>query len=335
MRFIIQAPARIHMTLIDLNGALGRIDGGIGFGIKDPHYRIEFTTTNKLTKDQEINEPEYGFFKDIHAQFLEKFKIQPKDVSIRILETIPNHFGFGSKTQLFMTFATGLAKIYEIKPSLREICSLINRGGTSGIGYQVFNQGGFHFDLGHSFGEGMEKSSFTPSSASHSAPALPFFRTEFPENWKIFLLIPALPEGASNLQEIDIFQSYTPIPQKDVEKITHHIVFQLIPGILNQNLQCVAKALHFINTHGFKKIEISLQHSIISHLIHSLYKKFSHAIGLSSFGPSLYVIVPKEFQLSQFQNQVSQLLHSIPQAPKIEIIETFPNNHGYFIEPEH
>ena len=55
MHFLIRAPARIHMTLIDLNGSVGRIDGGLGFGIQEPFFKVEFwddiPNNNHLSKD--------------------------------------------------------------------------------------------------------------------------------------------------------------------------------------------------------------------------------------------------------------------------------------------
>ena len=41
----IRTPARIHITLLDLNGSYGRIDGGIGFSIQNPQFILESTQT--------------------------------------------------------------------------------------------------------------------------------------------------------------------------------------------------------------------------------------------------------------------------------------------------
>ena len=42
---IIRTPARIHITLLDLNGSYGRIDGGIGFSLQNPQFILESTQT--------------------------------------------------------------------------------------------------------------------------------------------------------------------------------------------------------------------------------------------------------------------------------------------------
>lgn len=42
---IIRAPARIHMSLIDLNGSYRRIDGGIGLALSEPQFVLEVQQT--------------------------------------------------------------------------------------------------------------------------------------------------------------------------------------------------------------------------------------------------------------------------------------------------
>ena len=38
---IIKTPSRLHMCLIDMSGAYGRIDGGIGLTIDQPNFIIK------------------------------------------------------------------------------------------------------------------------------------------------------------------------------------------------------------------------------------------------------------------------------------------------------
>jgi beta-ribofuranosylaminobenzene 5'-phosphate synthase len=57
-RVIIESPSRLHLGLIDLNGALGRVDGGIGIALDHPRTVIEACRTGSLTVlggDEESN----------------------------------------------------------------------------------------------------------------------------------------------------------------------------------------------------------------------------------------------------------------------------------------
>ncbi|WP_457559349.1 beta-ribofuranosylaminobenzene 5'-phosphate synthase family protein [Candidatus Harpocratesius sp.] len=345
MHFLIHAPARIHMSLIDLNGSLGRIDGGFGFGIQNPHLEIEFwdkfpeSSFNKFKliefKDSKVyflgNDEQKDLLFFVLKQLEREYSLSPRSFFVRINQVIPSHKGFGSKTQILLSLARGICEIYKLSFSVSKLTKLVQRGGTSGIGYQVFEKGGFHLDLGHTFGPQAEKQNFLPSSATNAFPALPFFHFDFPEKWKIILLLPQVSQEIANKKEVSIFSVYTPILQSDVEKIAHRLLFQVIPGILQQNLTVLADGIWAINNMGFKKIELSLQHSIIPSLLTNIYNSYQIPIGLSSFGPVLYTIVEKSFELESFKKHIQSFLQDFQNAPIFEIFETLPDNRGAFI----
>ena len=37
----VRTPSRLHTTLLDLNGKLGRVDGGVGMALEDPNITLE------------------------------------------------------------------------------------------------------------------------------------------------------------------------------------------------------------------------------------------------------------------------------------------------------
>ena len=49
MRVFIKTPCRLHFSLIDLNGSLNRVDGGIGLALKKPNFTIEVLDRESLT----------------------------------------------------------------------------------------------------------------------------------------------------------------------------------------------------------------------------------------------------------------------------------------------
>ena len=44
----ITTPSRLHITLIDLNAEIGRVDGGIGLTIDDPGFQIRAEISDKI-----------------------------------------------------------------------------------------------------------------------------------------------------------------------------------------------------------------------------------------------------------------------------------------------
>ncbi|MHA1720892.1 MAG: beta-ribofuranosylaminobenzene 5'-phosphate synthase [Promethearchaeota archaeon] len=338
MRFQIRSPSRLHLSLIDLNGVLGRIDGGFGFAINYPNFVIEFNNKEEETINEQNNlifegPQEYiEQVKQIIAKIQAKFNVKYKSLKISVKKSIPAHVGLGSKTQFLLSIAKGLCYIKKINLTNKELASLVERGGTSGIGYQIFEEGGFILDLGHSFGKNGEKKEFLPSSASKTQPAMPFFHHTMPENWNILLLIPNVKQGANNLEERNIFQDFTPIPLQDVEKISHRILMQIIPSIVNKDLKNFAEGIHFINNHGFKKIEISLQHECISKLIEDIYSEFKVPVGISSFGPGVFVITESDEKSKEIYDFISFRLEDQVNSPGGKIIQTKPNNSGFSLK---
>ncbi|HQQ37448.1 MAG TPA: chorismate pyruvate-lyase family protein, partial [Methanothrix sp.] len=48
-RVIIQTPSRLHLTLTDLTGSSGRVDGGVGISLDEPNILLEAEKSEELT----------------------------------------------------------------------------------------------------------------------------------------------------------------------------------------------------------------------------------------------------------------------------------------------
>ncbi|MHA1338511.1 MAG: beta-ribofuranosylaminobenzene 5'-phosphate synthase family protein [Promethearchaeota archaeon] len=354
MRIQIKTPSRLHFTLIDENGSLGRVDGGIGLSLSEPNFEIIVYDKSSLEMSKLKNTIEFeeiilfnsekpkkkgniivfktklgniiisilktdspninallDTLKDISINFSNNFLRYIKDnwkkyykdlsdLNLRQLENFPilievvdylsSHIGFGSKTQMCLAIATAISKILNIKLDIITLTELVGRGGTSGIGYRAFEKGGFIFDCGHRFGENEEKTTFLPSSASRAKPARTILRYEFPTDWHILTITLNVPAGASNVEEVNIFQKYCPIPLNDIEKVCHLIFAKILPGIIEKDLDAFGYGINQIQGLGFKKIEIELQHDKVKELMEDLRRWGSKCVGMSSFGPTIYSI---------------------------------------------
>ena len=218
-------------------------------------------------------------------------KIKNKGFHFKIKESYPEHLGIGSKTQLSLAVGTAITKLEGLDLSVEKITKIVGRGGTSGIGWRGFEQGGFILDSGHDFGSGKEKETFLPSSASSSAnPALTLIRYPIPENWRFLVIIPNVKQGAHDQEEVNIFQEYTPINREEVNEVSHQIIMKVLPGLIKNNLDYFGEGLKRIQKIGFKKIEIDLQHPIVKKLMFFLEAEGVKAYGMSSFGPCVVAI---------------------------------------------
>ena len=331
MKVRITTPCRIHLSLIDENGYTGRVDGGIGLMLDQPNVVLEVSNS----ADEFAIECHKYYRESVHvinekaSKVFKLFHINNKNFHFNLLRYYPSHVGLGSKTQLSLAIGTAISKLKNMDIPIEEITKMVERGGTSGIGWRGFETGGFILDGGHDYGIGKEKENFLPSSASGSAnPALTISKYNIPENWRFVLVIPNVKPGAYGEEEVDIFKKYTPIPRDEVNEVSHQILMKMLPGILRNDLQCFGEGLKRIQSIGFKKIEISLQKQIVKDLLKLFEKIGVKAYGMSSFGPSILGITDSDEEAEKLKETVEKHLNGIGG----HIFLCRPNNTGAKIE---
>ena len=273
-------PSRIHIALIDLNGSIGRVDGGIGLTLSEPGFKIvaQISDRTEISGNDETSERARKI-----VSILQK-KCNIGHVKIDIEKSIPSHAGLGSGTQLSLGIAQALCKLYGLNYSHQEMAYLVERGGTSGIGVSAFSYGGFIVDGGHTF---KEKSSFLPSSASRGVKPPPVIaRYNFPD-WDILVTIPKC-RHISGEEEVKLFQTLCPIPIDDVKTIAHIVLLKIMPAIVQKDLLSFSEAINYIQTIGWKKVEIEKQDPIIKETMNFLRNNGGYGVGLSSWGPAIF-----------------------------------------------
>lgn len=290
-------PSRLHLTLIDLNAEIGRVDGGAGITLEYPGLEISATEADNI----EIigNSLLAGKIKKAVQALLPT----GKGIKLHIKDSLPDHVGLGSGTQAALSAAVAVNRIYGLEKSIRELAVAVGRGGTSGIGVAAFEDGGFILDGGHKF---KNKGSFSPSSASHVPPGPVLFRRNFPE-WPIVLVIPQ-GKGAHDTEEVDIFKKYCPIPLAEVQEISHVILMQMLPALIEEDLESFGKAINHIQTVGFKKREVELQSQPVLDIMNYMRDNGAHGAGISSFGPVIYGIVGSIEEGKRLQQETQRML---------------------------
>ncbi len=272
----ITTPSRLHLTLIDMNASIGRVDGGIGLTLDEPVISIkaEKSDTVEITGNSEHLER----MRNSAALLLP----EGEGIRIRIEKDYPSHIGLGSGTQAALASAMAVNKIYNLRLTAYQLAIKVGRGGTSGIGVAAFENGGFILDGGHKFSE---KKAFLPSAASKLPPAPVLLRKDFPD-WDIVVAIPEQ-KGASSKKEANIFQEKCPIPLREVEKLSHVILMQLLPALVEEDMATFGLGINSIQEIGFKKREVGLQ-PVSAKLMQALRDGGAYGAGMSSFGPTVY-----------------------------------------------
>lgn len=314
MKLQITTPCRIHATLIDMNGSIGRIDGGIGFTLSNPSWKVDFETTESPPLMLDVPEGiEASFIHVLVSEVLNCFGMLSAKarIGIKVREIIPRHVGLGSKTQLALALADGISRLLKLDntPLSKEVlASIVRRGGTSGIGVTSYFHGGAIIDGGHEFGAGKEKESFLPSSASNARPAPVLSRDDMPEGWRAVIGIPTLEEGAHDADEIDIFKQNCPVPISEVQQLSHVILMKLLPAIKQQRFNEICDCINFFQDIGFKKVEVGLRGKVYRQMLRDWRAAGAPCAGMSSFGPTIYSLAESDVQALALRRSLDAIM---------------------------
>jgi len=323
----ITTPSRLHFGLIDFNGNLGRIDGGSGVAISSPRNVLSI----KSGRTFHVNGSDPTYIEKIARGICDKLGKPLPDVDITVEEEIPAHAGFGSKTQMSLALAYAICEEFDLPyHGVEGLARLVGRGGTSGIGVRAFEKGGFVLDCGHGFGEGREKKSCLPSSASKARPAPEVMRCNVPEDWRFILVTPLDDEGSHGQSEVDIFKTSFPIDEVEIGRVCRVILMQMVPGILEKDIESFGSAINKIQEIGFKNIEVKLKSPLVPNMLTIMNNAGSYGSGMSSFGPTVYGLTNSNKNAYKIRDVVSGYLDDLSIKHKCWIAE--PNNHGVSVK---
>ncbi|WP_410507871.1 beta-ribofuranosylaminobenzene 5'-phosphate synthase [Methanosarcina hadiensis] len=292
----ITTPCRIHMTLIDMNGEIGRVDGGAGLTLSSPNIRIT------AEEAEEVSIEGLQDFADRMKKAAKALLPEGKGIRINVNEAYPAHVGFGSGTQSSLAAAAAVNELYGLGKSVRELALTVKRGGTSGIGVTAFEKGGFIVDGGHKF---KDKGGFMPSAASQVPPGPVLFREDFPD-WDIVVAIPN-EKGMHDQEEIDTFKKFCPLPVEEVREICHVVLMQMMPAVIEEDIESFGAAINHVQTVGFNKRESLIWPDFVKNIA-SFLRSQCYGAGVSSFGPVVYALVDNKEEGRQLQTEVQKML---------------------------
>lgn len=246
----ISTPSRLHFTLIDMNGELGRVDGSLGLAIQYPGISFEFGPHDRsVVRGGAPHEQEL-----VLKEIAESSKILQVDPCIEVVihQMIPPHQGLGSGTQIRLAVLCALNHRFGLRHPASDLGAMSTRGGTSGIGINAFRSGGLLLDGGHSVSS--QKRSFAPSRFATKAGQPPLLmRADFPGTWGIVLFIPSYRQGLSGRDELDFMLANTPIPLDEVQATSHIILMRLLPALRELDLETFGACVNAIQDVGWKR----------------------------------------------------------------------------------
>jgi beta-ribofuranosylaminobenzene 5'-phosphate synthase len=298
VKVYVKTPARLHFGLIDMNGGMGRFFGGLGVAIDRPNVVLEAQTAKGFSVTGEKTE----LVTSLAKRFLETYRIKA-GVSIHVEQSIPEHAGLGSGTQLALAVAKALAKLFQVKASIQQLSIAMGRMKRTGVGTAVFDRGGFVVDGGKKMKGG--------SVVHESFPPL-IFRQPFPEDWKFVVAVPDVKKGLAKTEEKNAFGQMPPMPDKVVGRICQLTMMKLLPALMDRDIESFGDALtqiqvvigdYFAGVQGG-----TFSSSTATETIEFMKKRGAYGVGQSSWGPAVYGLTQDETQAKQLQGEVEAFL---------------------------
>jgi len=278
MRVFIEAPARLHFGVLDLRGDLGRRFGGIGAAVPAPSLLLEARPATTL--EAEGPPPEAERVLAFARRFAAHHGIAPQ-VRFCVHRAIPAHAGLGSGTQLALAVARAIAELHGLPTDVTALARAVGRGRRSAIGTWTFASGGFVLEGGRRAG------------ADGVAPLLA--RLPMPPSWRCVVVVPCGQPGLAGDEEAAAFARLPPPAARDVERVAHLVLMQLLPALAEADLPAFGAALGEVQriTGGwFAPVQGGVfAPGETERVVRRLGEWGALGVGQSSWGPAAYGIV--------------------------------------------
>lgn len=274
----VEAPARLHLGFMDLDGGLGRRFGGIGLALEGLATRLAVMKAASFSASGPGAERALDYARRMFTQLR-----LPHAVSIRIHEAIPQHAGLGSGTQLALAVGTAIARLYDLRLDTRAIGQMLDRGARSGIGVGAFDTGGFLLDGGRG-----PLDRLPPVTA----------RLEFPAHWRIVLMHDRRGQGLHGAKELGAFDALPHFPAERAAHLCRLVLMQVLPAVADAHLPSVARGIseiqrvvgdYFARAQGGR-----FTSPVIAELLAWCEERGIPGVGQSSWGPTGFALIESE-----------------------------------------
>ncbi len=272
----VEAPARLHFGVLDLRGDLGRRFGGIGAAVPAPSLLLEARRAVALGAEGPDAERALEFARRFAA-----YHGLDARVHFCLRRAIPAHAGLGSGTQLALAVARATAELYGLPTDVATLARAVDRGRRSGVGTWTFAYGGFVLEGGRK------------SDEAAIAPLLA--RLPIPASWRCVVAVPRGKPGLAADEEAAAFARLPAPPARDVARVAHLVLLQLLPAVAEGDLASFGGALTEVQriTGGwFAPAQGGVfAPGATGELVERLREWGAVGVGQSSWGPAVYGIV--------------------------------------------
>jgi beta-RFAP synthase len=277
---LVKAPARIHLTVLDMNRFAPDHPGGggIGFAIQCYCTAEVRCTAKEITIDYNRAPIVENF-----VQVFKKATGYQGGFAIRVTDHEYKHVGLGSTSTVMIAVATAMNEALDSPLTTTQLRHLIghNYVEETADGMIAF---GFETGVGPavSLNGGMALMGDELSLVYHHA---------FAEGRNVYIIIPPTDISSAGTQEFDLLMNKArTLDYRDRELKAYMFLMDLVPALERDDLKKAGDVIWEIEFRGSKRAEVEHHSYGIYHYMNLLREKKLEFVGMSSVGPSIAVV---------------------------------------------
>ncbi len=298
----IKSTARLHMGFFDLHGGLGRKFGSIGLSLATPTIELSAQMSSQLQVEGITSVVDK--VASIAQQFIIKLNLSGS-VRFNIRQHIPEHAGLGSGTQTALAVGAAISQLYKLNLSTAQIAELTGRGGRSGIGIAAFDYGGLLIDGGRA-----ARANTSLSKLSSNVPPL-LARYDFPEDWRVLLILDASQPGIHGEVEREAFKQLPEFSESLAAHLCRYVLMQAMPAIVEQDLTAFGFAIQELQSHVGDYFAPAQGGRYASQQVGAVLQALQNmgvaCFGQSSWGPTGFAVFENELEAEKHLQQLETM----------------------------
>lgn len=290
----VETAGRLHFGVLDLGGSRGRWFGGLGAPAPAPTLVLSAGAAERLETAGDDAERAAEFA----SRFLAHHRLR-RGARLTVHRALPRHAGLGSGTQLALAVARALAELYDLPTDVRGLVRAVGRARRSAVGTWTFADGGLVVEGGRL------------RDSEDCGPLIA--RLPIPASWRCVLAVPT-PDGPgmSGATEDAVFAALPTPSERDTERVAHLVLMALLPALADGNLEAFGRALSQVQDITGRWFAAAqggaYAHGLCADLVRHMREWGACGVGQSSWGPTVYGILPGEAEGLALADRVRALL---------------------------
>lgn len=293
--------------------------GGVGLMVEAPGVEVVSRPAAGWSAEGPLAERALAFAR----HFVEKAGSGPSGVPpqhLTVRRCGPEHAGLGTGTQLGLSVGRALAEAGGLShANAVEVAQRVGRGERSSVGLHGFAWGGVLVDGGR-------------GPASRVAPLVA--RLEFPEAWRLVLLIDRGERGVHGDREAEAFRRLrrTGIPPAQTDALCRAVLLGMLPALAERDLAGFSACLHEYNARAGEAFALEqggpYASDGVAEAVALMRRQGVTGVGQSSWGPTVFGVASDE---DRGRHLVQGLRRRLGPA-RFEVLLTAARNRGADVE---